>query len=151
MMRLVFLDSTPLGLLSNARGRPRADQCRQWAKDLAAVGVKVVVPEIADYEVRRELIRAGATAGIRRLDQVKITLDYEPITTAVMLRAAELWAVARRAGRPTAAPDALDGDCILAAQALLAAGPGDMVAVATENVGHLAQFVDARPWERITP
>ena len=43
---------------------------------------------------------------------MKATLDYAPITTTVMLKAAELWAQARRAGRPTAAPDALDADCI---------------------------------------
>lgn len=150
-MRLVFLDTGPLGLLSNARGKPRANQCRQWAKDLGAAGVRIVVPEIADYEVRRELIRLGATAGIRRLDQVQATLEYAPLATDVMLRAAELWADARRAGRPTAAPEALDADCILAAQALLAAGPGDAVTVATDNVGHLARFVDARLWEQITP
>ena len=41
--------------------------------------------------------------------------------------------------------------CILAAQALLAAAPGDVVTVATDNVGHLGQFVDARPWDQIAP
>ncbi len=116
-----------------------------------AAGVRVFVPEIADYEVRRKLLHLGATAGLLRLDQVKATLDYAPLTTAVMLRAAALWAQARRAGLPTAPPDALDGDCILAAQALLAAGPGDVVTVATENVGHLAQFVTALPWDQIAP
>ena len=39
-----------------------------------------------------KLIHIGATAGIRRLDQVKATLDYAPITTDVMMLAAELWA-----------------------------------------------------------
>jgi predicted nucleic acid-binding protein len=150
-MRLVFLDSGPLGLLANARGKPRPDQCRQWVKDLSAAGVRVFVPEIADYEVRRKLIHIGATAGVLRLDLVKATLDYAPLSTDVMLRAAELWAQARRAGLATAALEALDGDCILAAQALQAAGPGDVVTVATENVGHLTRFVDARPWETITP
>jgi len=96
-MRLVFLDSGPLGLLTNPRGRPKSDQCRQWVKDLAAAGVRVFVPEIADYEVRRKLIHIQAIAGIRRLDRVKATLDYAPITTDVMLRAAELWAAARSA------------------------------------------------------
>ena len=48
-MRLVFLDSGPLGLLTNPRGRPKSDQCRQWVKDLAAAGDRVLVPEIADY------------------------------------------------------------------------------------------------------
>ena len=150
-MRLVVLDAGPLGLVANPKGRPRAVQCRQWARDLLAAGVRVVVSEIADYEIRRELLRRGATASLQRLDQVKAGLEYDPITTAVMLRAAELWAAVRRAGRPTAPPEALDGDCLLVAQALLAAGPGDVVTVATDNVGHLARFVDARPWETIAP
>ena len=150
-MRLVVLDAGPLGLVANPKGRPRAVQCRQWARDLLAAGVRVVVPEIADYEIRRELLRRGATASLQRLDQVKAGLEYDPITTAVMLRAAELWAAAQCAGRPTAPPEALDGDCLLAAQALLAAGPGDVVTVATDNVGHLARFVDARLWEMIAP
>ena len=149
-MRLVFLDSGPLGLLTNPRGRPESDQCRQWVKDLAAAGVRVFVPEIADYEVHRKLIHIQASAGIRRLDRVKATLDYAPITTDVMLRAAELWAAARSAGLPTAGPDALDGDCILAAQALLSVGPSDTVTVATENVARLSRFVDAQLWETIT-
>jgi hypothetical protein len=68
-----------------------------------------------------------------------------------MLYAARLWARARAVGRPTAGPDALDGDCILAATAILAAGPGDVLIVATDNVGHLGQFVDARPFEQILP
>jgi predicted nucleic acid-binding protein len=113
--------------------------------------VRVFVPEIADYEVRQELIRAGKAAGLARLDRAKAGLDYAPITTDAMLRAAELWADARRAGRPTAHPEALDGDCILAAQALVAAGSGDVVTVATMNVGHLGRFVDARIWDSITP
>lgn len=150
-MRLVYLDSGPLGMVSNPRGKPDALRCHEWARSLLAAGVRVFVPEIADYEVRRELIRNGATAGIRRLDQIKAGLDYAPITTDVMLKAAELWAVTRRAGRPTAAPEALDGDCILAAQALLAPGPGDTMTVATTNVAHLAQFVDARLWNQIMP
>ena len=108
------------------------------------------VPEISDYEVRRKLIHIGATAGVRRLDQVKATLDYAPITTDVMLLAAELWATVRCAGLPTAAPEALDGDCILAAQALRAVGAFDTVTVATDNVAHLSRVVDAQLWETIT-
>jgi predicted nucleic acid-binding protein len=148
-MRLVLLDSGPLGLLTNPRGRSKPDRCRQWVKDLAAAGARVFVPEIADYEVRRKLIHIRATAGIRRLDQVKSTLDYAPLTTDVMLLAAELWAAARSVGLPTAKPEALDGDCILAAQALLAAGPDDTVTVATDNIAHLSRFLDARLWEAI--
>ena len=58
-------------------------------------GRRILVPEIADYEVRRELIRAGKTKGLARLDELKMTLGYLPITTAAMLKAAEFWAYAR--------------------------------------------------------
>lgn len=150
-MRLVVLDSGPLGMISHPNGRGRNLHCHHWARDLVAAGVRVIVPEIADYEVRRELIRVGTSASLARLDAVRDWLDFTPINSAVMLRAAELWAEARRRGRPGAPPEALDGDCILAAQALLAPGPDDLVTVATENLGHLGLFVDARPWDQIVP
>ncbi|HLH22492.1 MAG TPA: hypothetical protein VK066_08205 [Chloroflexota bacterium] len=72
-------------------------------------------------------------------------MTYLPLTTATMQRAAELWAAARRRGMPTADPKELDGDVILAAQALQVGG-----AIVTENVGHLAQFVEAKSWREIT-
>ena len=150
-MRLVFPDSGPLGMLSHPHRGPVVLRCQQWARDLLAAGVQVCIPEIADYEVRRKLLHLGATAGIARLDRLQVGFDYVPITTGVMLRAAELWAAARRAGLPTTSPDALDGDCILAAMAQLATDPGDVVTVATDNVGHLGRFVDARPWDQIAP
>ena len=109
----------------------------------------VILPEIADYEIRRELIRAGKTAGIRKLDQLKSLLTYCPISTETMLLAAELWAQSRKAGRPTADPTALDGDVILAAQAKLLEFGGNQVIIATTNVGHLSQFVDARQWQQV--
>lgn len=150
-MRLVFLDSGPLGMLSHPHSKPAVVRCQQWARDLIAAGVRVYVPEIADYEIRRKLLHLGAISGIARLDRLRVGFDYAPITTDVMHRAAGLWADARRAGLPTSGTDALDGDCILAALALLAAAPGDLVTMATENVGHLARFVDARPWDHVAP
>lgn len=150
-MRLIFLDSGTLGMVTNPRRKPRNVQCEQWTRNLLAAGASVFVPEIADYEIRRELIRTGATSGLIRLDRLRIGFDYAPITSDVMLLAADLWAQARNRGLPTAPPEALDGDVILAASALLSAGPGDVVTVATDNVGHLAQFVDAQPWEKIVP
>ena len=86
---------------------------------------------------------------VRRLDALKARLTYVPITTAAMLKAAEHWATVRGAGRPTADDKALDGDVILAAQSALLTQPGDDLIVATTNVGHLAQFVDARSWREI--
>ena len=150
-MRVVVLDAGPLSLASQPRGKSEADRCRTWLLALDVAGVRVVVPEIADYEVRRKLLHLGATAGLARLDQLAVDLAYEPITTAVMRLAAEYWSDARRMGLPTAGPRSLDADAILAAQAELACGPADTVTVATTNVGHLARFVAARPWHQIAP
>ncbi len=46
----------------------------------------------------------------------------------------------------------LDADAILAGQATTLGGAGDVVTVATSNVGHLARFpgLDARQWATIT-
>jgi hypothetical protein len=103
------------------------------------------------YEVRRELLRAGRLRGIAHLDRAKTTLEYVPITTAAMLQAADFWAQARQQGQPTAPDLALDGDVILAAQALLLAQQGDPVVIATTNVGHLSRFVPAQRWQDIQP
>jgi hypothetical protein len=80
-----------------------------------------------------------------RLDRLVSRLELLPISTSTMRRAAELWAAARKRGRPTADPAALDVHVIIAAHAqLLAEATGDEVVVATANARHLGQFVDAR-------
>ena len=135
-------DSTPLGRL--AHPSPRADIVAWLAR--VRTTYDVIVPELADYEVRRSLIARGLTRSLVELDRYKGSLTYQPITTPAMLRAAELWADARRRGRPTADPKELDGDVILAAQALEAGA-----IVATENVGHLARYVTAYHWSAIQP
>jgi predicted nucleic acid-binding protein len=90
--------------------------------------------------------------GVARLDRLESVLDYNPVTTPAMRRAAELWAAVRNAGVPTAHPHALDADCVLAAQALLLGDPGDVVTIATTNARHITRFpgVDARQWETVT-
>ncbi len=151
--RFVVLDAGPLGLATGRPNRPEVLQCLAWVGMLDAAGVRLVVPEIADYEIRRELIRAGAAAGIARLDHFIGGAEYDPITTVAMRQAAHFWAIVRGAGLPTADPQSLDGDCILAAQAWLLGIPGAMVTVATTNVRHIARFpgIDARDWTLIQP
>lgn len=68
-----------------------------------------------------------------------------------MHRAAELWAYTRKKGRVTANDLALDGDVILAAQAIALESVGMPVIVATDNIRHLNWFVDARNWDEIDP
>lgn len=150
MARLILLDAGPLGLASGPNGTPRGDACRLWLHDLTAAGARIVVPEVADFEVRREMLRRRAVAGIRRLDALKTRYAYLPITTPAMLRAAEFWADVRRGpgAAPTAPRDSLDGDAVLAGQAATAGGPGDTVEVATDNLRHLGRFagIGAADW-----
>jgi predicted nucleic acid-binding protein len=118
---------------------------------------QIILPEIADFEVRRKLLSLPhGAASVRRLDDLVKPgglLVYVPITTAAMRTAAGLWAQARKSGYSTADPSAIDGDVILAAQALEYVGQGDQLWVATGNVKDLARYVgkSARPWEDIIP
>lgn len=105
--------------------------------------------EISDYEVRRELLRAQKLKGLERLDVLAGRLHYLPLSTAAMRQAAVFWAQARRQGQPTAADQALDGDVILAGQAMTFGAPD--VLVATTNVGHLSRFVPAELWQKHRP
>ena len=107
-------------------------------------GRKFYLPEITDYEVRRNLLLEDLTVSLERLDDLKAQLRYLPLTTEIMLDAARLWAEARKRGRPTGDPRELDGDVILAAQT-----PAVGCIVVTDNIGHLSQFVEARTWQGI--
>lgn len=152
MARLVALDAGPTGLLTASPGRPNHARAVAWLDRLRLSGAIVLLPEIAVYEVGRELRRIVATSSLRRLNDLRQRLYYLPISTAAMEKAADLWADVRRRGFPTASPDSLDADCILAAQALCAVGIGDVLTIATTNPIHLARFpgIDARIWDTIS-
>lgn len=152
MSRALFLDTTPLGLVTQRPGySPEVDAIRQWLRDLLSSGWTVYVAEIADYEARRELVRAGKATSLRRLDSLQSSLTYLPITIDAMRLAADLWAQALNKGWATADPKALDGDVILAAQALSLTPAPDSLVVATENVAHLSRYVTAAEWRNIAP
>lgn len=147
MSRVVLLDAGPLGLVTNPRRSAQSMACNQWLQSLLLSRTEIVVPEISDYEVRRELIRARKAKGLARLDDFVAAVHYLPLTTAVMRDAAQLWAQVRQMGQPTADRHALDGDVILAAQARSI--PREDVVVATTNVGHLSRLVTAALWKNI--
>jgi hypothetical protein len=94
------------------------------------------------------LIRAGATAGLARLDGLHPGITYLPIGDEILELAGQLWASVRQIGLPTSSDQSLDGDAVLAATALIEAQALDKVIIATTNVDHLARFtgVDARDW-----
>jgi predicted nucleic acid-binding protein len=140
----IILDTGPLGMIAHPKPNP---QIAEWFKRMVGSGVKIIVAEVADYEVRRNLLLERLERSVDRLDELKQELTYLPLTTAQMLKAAELWADSRQKGQPTCDPKELDCDVILAAQAL---SVSVKAIVATDNIGHLGRFVDARHWNDVT-
>ncbi|MGD1927731.1 MAG: PIN domain-containing protein [Leptolyngbyaceae cyanobacterium] len=147
--REIVLDTGPIGLVTNPKLSSQSVDCNQWLQAHLKAGNRVVVPEIADYEVRRELLRANKKKGLARLDSFCQRLEYLPITTAAIRQAAELWAQARQQGQPTAGDKTIDGDMTLIAQAKTLEVP--YVVVATTNVGYLSRFIAADLWQNIFP
>ena len=153
MKRIIVLDSGPLGMVFNPKASPENDAVKDWLFAHFEMSDILILPEIADYEVRRELIRSGKTSGIASLDFFKSTREYLPLDTETMLEAAQLWAEARNRGKPATNSLALDGDMILVAQAraaarvLAEASANGHTVVATINPKHLTYFCDAR-WGR---
>jgi predicted nucleic acid-binding protein len=149
----LVLDTGILGQLchpNKRQNRPVTVWLEQMLEQTDA-DVRVCLPEIADYELRRKLLhlaRKGQTTprAIERLDELATLFDYLPLDTATMRRAAQLWADAREIGRPSAEDAALDGDVILAAQAIEVGGT-----VVTTNRKHLIHYVSTSGWSEIHP
>jgi predicted nucleic acid-binding protein len=148
----LLLDTNILGRIRHPRGNPEAAMWfQQTATAAAENGDELIIPEITDYELRRKLIhladyRESSDAGIslQRLDFLIGLLTYLPLSTMVMRRAASLWARARGHGQSTASEEALDGDVILAAQALEAEA-----VVVSENTKHLSRLVKTFHWREL--
>ncbi len=153
MSRVIFLDAGPLGIVTKRRGVPDAEACRAWVAHCLRHGARILVPAIAYYEVRRELERMHNATGVARLEAFCTAVPgrYLPLSDTALRLGCRLWAQARHAGTPTAAPSALDCDVLLAAQALTLDVPEVDRVIATTNIGHLAQFMAADLWTHITP
>jgi predicted nucleic acid-binding protein len=147
----ILLDSYPLGLLATPVRSSATIPVANWTADCVAAGHEIYIPEVIDYELRRELLRAQKTSSITELNNLRATLNFLPINSAVMLRAADIWATARHGGFSTGDPKKLDIDAILAAQALNLGIPAGNLIVATSNVRHISRFVPADLWSNIKP
>lgn len=135
-MRLL-LDTAVLGQVCHPR---KYADVRIWMAR-AVLEHDVLISEIADYELRRELLRIESNHSVARLDELTRELTYIPMATATWRAAARLWATLRRAGKVTAPPAALDADVLIAAQAL-----AEGATVVTPNLRHFGGIVSALPW-----
>ena len=147
---IIVLDTGIIGIVTNPNSTPENLKCTNWLKTKLANNDVIFIPEICDYEIRRELLRANKTFGLERLNALKASLNYLPISTNEMLKAAEFWASSRKQGKQTASDLSLDADVILAAQTfILEQKLNEPTVIATTNVKHLSLFVDAKEWKTI--
>jgi hypothetical protein len=71
MTTIFLLDASVLGAVTNPKtNNLTVRECQSWFDRCLERSQIFVLPEIADYEIRRELIRANKINGIRRLDSL---------------------------------------------------------------------------------
>ena len=98
MSRVVMLDAGVLGLLITPAGKSvEAADCARWLAACMQAGKRVLVPEITDYEVRRELIRLGKAKAISQLDALAVATSTYPSRQRPCV---ELPSFGRRPARP---------------------------------------------------
>lgn len=155
---MILLDTGVLGLLINSQPSKsnieEVKDCKSWLNKLLDKGIIVTISEIADYEERRELIRCRNKKCLERLEEIRLETEYFRIDTEVMLKAAEIWAYARQKGQQAADNKSLDGDAIIAAQAVLAKIAGMSIEVATTDTKDLNRLlapylITAKRWRDI--
>ena len=86
---IVFLDSGPLALLTNAKTPLQTVEILKWASAMRKAGHTFVVPAVADYEVRRELERSGKINSIAILDSWNASAPdrFLPVQTSQVIAA----------------------------------------------------------------
>ena len=67
MTRAILLDTHPLSQVVHPRIKA---EVINWLQSLQKTETALRVPEIADYELRRELLRSGKQKSIERLNQI---------------------------------------------------------------------------------
>ena len=56
MSRVIVLDAGILGLITNPKLSSESVACTSWLQIHLIAGSRIIIPEITDYEVRRELL-----------------------------------------------------------------------------------------------
>jgi predicted nucleic acid-binding protein len=143
-----LLDTHPLSQVTHPKVDPRI---QIWLQSLRKDQITIRIPEIADCELRRELLRQRKHKSIDRLNKLS-QIYLIPITPETMQKAAELWAWVRNQGKPTASKDSLDGDVILAAQAIIQLRSFKEVIIVTTNLKHILRFehegIFVKDWQK---
>jgi hypothetical protein len=91
-MRYIYLDTGPLGAITNPSKSVVTLAILQWVAKHLSVGNQFYVPAIADFEVRRELTQLKSSASIASLDiwNASPTDRYLPIDEPALRLASTL-------------------------------------------------------------
>lgn len=151
---VIVLDTFPASSTGKQLGKSPSTsvKCQEWISDCENSGHIVLVPAVVYYEALREYELQQMHVQISRLKAFCLhPKRYLPLNLSHWELAAQLWAQARRNGKPTADPQALDCDVLLAAQAICLGLPTSEYIVATTNPKHLSLFVPCDVWTNISP
>ncbi|KAF0210812.1 MAG: hypothetical protein FD167_5372 [bacterium] len=75
MFRPIVLDATPLGKIANPK---RGIEINSWYQEMLLSGREIIIAEISDFEIRRELVMRGLVRSISILDQLATLHTYLP-------------------------------------------------------------------------
>lgn len=108
--------------------------------------VKLFMPEVCYYEALRGhlyiKLKYPSYKGLDELKELKDALEYLAMTTEMWMLAAKLWAERQFRGTPVG--KGIDGDTLLAAQAILAG-----CTIVTYNTRHFFNDVPTCTWQEL--
>jgi hypothetical protein len=136
---LIILDSAPLGFICNPKNKDSYRKLSNFAKSL---NFSIGVPEIIDYELRRNFELENLQKSISLLSQFHQRDQLILLESEDLIRAAELWAWCRKQGSTTTENKGIDIDVILVSQALSQKNNFDKVVILTIDIGDLSVFCD---------
>lgn len=150
----VLIDTNILGKLCHPHAPSNKPVVDAFEIALLSNKYLFLIPEIVDYELRRKYLHQIYSSNtqlnnfgkncLSNLDVFCNPINFLPLNTNAMKKAADLWGNARAIGKGTSSPTSLDADVILAGQAIEANG-----IVLTENVKHLSVYVNTLTWQNL--
>jgi predicted nucleic acid-binding protein len=153
MKRVALIDSGPLNEI--VKPQPSVDVSR-WLKFIDEKRIAIRVPEIIDYELRREIVLQcligtnDSYKSLHKLNKYRQTKRFISINPSVTLTdACEIWAKLREKGQGTSDNKNIDVDVILAAQAISMKNDFDEVIIVTGNLSDIQRFcyLDIQVWD----
>lgn len=119
---------------------------KEWLRRLlerGAAAPEILVSVLADYELRRVLMKQQGVESLAHLDALEQSLRFVPLTVEASRRAAGM----RRESGVAGSPSLSDGDLLMAAQAEIEGA----ILVTNDKAIHQIPGLTVRDWSEIDP